>query len=131
MMLKQEVLHLLGVYFQCVNQEWREGYKVQTSNTGRYVSDPVLSRVVVVSISGAYNDFQVRSKLTSLDNIVPPNHGFMVSSTSMRNVWLSMEHRAILWCNRLVVQVSHTLLSLIDSKTGHPFPDTQKRLATV
>ncbi|KAI9085663.1 hypothetical protein K1719_032506 [Acacia pycnantha] len=114
MMLEQEVLHLLGVYFQCVNQEWREGYKVQTSNTGRYVSDPVLSCVVVVSISGAYNDFQIHGR-----------------STSMRNVWLSMEHQAILWCNQLVVQVSHTLLSLIDSKTGHPFPDTQKRLATV
>lgn len=42
-----------------MNQEWREGYKVQTSNTGRYVSDPVLSHVVVVSVSGAYNDYQV------------------------------------------------------------------------
>lgn len=98
---------------------------------------------------------QVRSKLTSLDNIVPPTHGFMISSTAMKNVWLSMEHQAILWCNQLVVQVSrfilvksiylvllyvvliiyiliqvsHTLLSLIDSRTGQPLPDTQKRLA--
>lgn len=118
----------LGHYFARVNSEWIEGYKVQTTNTGRYVSDPVLSHVVVVSISGAYNDYQVRSKLTSLDNIVPPTHGFMISSTAMKNVWLSMEHQAILWCNQLVVQVSHTLLSLIDSRTGQPFPDTQKRL---
>ncbi|KAK7338423.1 hypothetical protein VNO77_19032 [Canavalia gladiata] len=119
----------LGHYFAHVNSEWREGYKVQTTNTGHYVSDPLLSHVVVVSISGAYNDYQVRSKLTSLDNIVPPTHGFMISSTAMKNVWLSMEHQAILWCNQLVVQVSHTLLSLIDSRTGQPFPDTQKRLA--
>ncbi|XP_061336621.1 GPI inositol-deacylase isoform X1 [Gastrolobium bilobum] len=119
----------LGQYFARVNSEWSEGYKVQTTNTGRYVSDPVLSHVVVVSISGAYNDYQVRSKLTSLDNIVPPTHGFMISSTAMKNVWLSMEHQAILWCNQLVVQVSHTLLSLIDARTGQPFPDTQKRLA--
>ena len=49
---------------------------------------------------------QVRSKLTSPDNIVPPTHGFMISSTAMKNVWLSMEHQAILWCNQLVVQVS-------------------------
>lgn len=53
---------------------------------------------------------QVRSKLTSLDDIVPPTHGFMISSTSMNNVWLSMEHQAILWCNQLVVQVSRFLL---------------------
>jgi len=33
----------------------------------------------------------------------------MISSTAMKNVWLSMEHQAILWCNQLVVQVSWSL----------------------
>nr|XP_027186180.1 uncharacterized protein LOC101492958 [Cicer arietinum] len=119
----------LGHYFARVNSKWREGYEVQTTNTGRYVSGPVLSDVVVVSISGAYTDYQVRSTLASLDNIVPPTHGFMISSTGMNNVWLSMEHQAILWCNQLVAQVSHTLLSLIDAITGQPFSDSPKRLA--
>ncbi|KAK9271415.1 hypothetical protein L1049_027005 [Liquidambar formosana] len=119
----------LGHYFAHVNQEWIKGYEVQTSRSGHYVSDAVLSHVVVVSISGGINDYQVRSKLESLDGIVPSTHGFMISSTGMRNVWLSMEHQAILWCNQLVVQVSHTLLSLIDTKTGQPFPSTRKRLA--
>ncbi|KAE8718479.1 hypothetical protein F3Y22_tig00110013pilonHSYRG00322 [Hibiscus syriacus] len=72
---------------------------------------------------------KVRSRLESLDGIVPSTHGFMISSTSMKNVWLSMEHQTILWCNQLVVQMSHTLLSLVDSRTGRPFPETQKRLA--
>lgn len=119
----------LGHYFSQVNEEWRKGYEVQTTQTGHYVSDPLLSRVVVVSISGGYNDYQVRTKLESLDGIVPPTNGFLISSTGMKNVWLSMEHQAILWCNQLVVQVSHTLLSLIDSKTGQPFPEANKRLA--
>ncbi|KAL4386880.1 hypothetical protein GQ457_09G009030 [Hibiscus cannabinus] len=119
----------LGDYYESINQEWQKGYEVQTTRTGRYVSGPKLSNVVVVSISGGYNDYQVRSKLESLDGIVPPTHGFMISSTSMKNVWLSMEHQTILWCNQLVVQVSHTLLSLLDSTTGQPFPETQKRLA--
>ncbi|MBA0663916.1 hypothetical protein Goklo_003996, partial [Gossypium klotzschianum] len=119
----------LGDYYKSINQEWRKGYEVQTTRTGRYVSGPKLSNVVVVSVSGGFNDYQVRSKLESLDGIVPPTHGFMISSTSMKNVWLSMEHQTILWCNQLVVQVSHTLLSLVDSRTGQPFPDTQKRLS--
>ncbi|BAA95706.2 unnamed protein product [Arabidopsis thaliana] len=118
----------LGHYFAQVNREWKKGYEVQTSPGGNYVSDPLLSGVVVVSISGGYNDYQVRSKLESLDGIVPSSHGFMISSTSMTNVWLSMEHQAILWCNQLVVQVSHTLLSMVDSKTNQPFSDTDKRL---
>ncbi|XP_022750511.1 uncharacterized protein LOC111299544 isoform X2 [Durio zibethinus] len=119
----------LGHYYESINQEWRKGYEVQTTRTGHYVSDSKLSHVVVVSISGGYNDYQVRTKLESLDGIVPSSHGFMISSTSMKNVWLSMEHQAILWCNQIVVQVSHTLLSLVDSRSGQPFPDTQKRLA--
>ncbi|XP_050234026.1 uncharacterized protein LOC126682404 isoform X2 [Mercurialis annua] len=119
----------LGQYFAHVNQEWKKRYEVQTTRTGQYMSDPLFSHVVVVSISGGYNDYQVRSKLETLDDIVPSTHGFMISSTGMRNVWLSMEHQAILWCNQLVVQVSHTLLTLIDSRTGQPYPDTQKRLA--
>ncbi|GKV07874.1 hypothetical protein SLEP1_g19583 [Rubroshorea leprosula] len=119
----------LGRYYESINEEWRKGYEVQTSRTGHYVSSLALSHVVVVSVSGGYNDYQVWSKLESLDGIVPPTHGFMISSTGMKNVWLSMEHQAILWCNQLVVQVSHTLLSLIDSRTGQPFIDTQQRLA--
>ncbi|KAG5527122.1 hypothetical protein RHGRI_028142 [Rhododendron griersonianum] len=108
----------LGHYYARVNEEWRKGYEVQTSRTGRYASDPPLSRIVVVSISGGIHDYQVRTKLESLDGIVPPSHGFLISSTAMKNVWLSMEH-----------QVSHTLLSLMDPETGQPFSDTQKRLS--
>ncbi|KAM2858372.1 hypothetical protein COP2_023920 [Malus domestica] len=119
----------LGHYFEQVNDEWRKGYEVQTTRAGHHVSGPVLSHVVVISISGSYNDYQVRSKSESLDGIVPPTHGFVISSTGMRNVWLSMEHQAILWCNQLVIQVAHTLLSLVDSGTGQPFSDTRIRMA--
>ncbi|KAL3526141.1 hypothetical protein ACH5RR_014513 [Cinchona calisaya] len=118
----------LGHYYASVNNEWREGYMDQTSQSRHYPSVPVLSRIVVVSISGGYNDYQVRSKLQSLDGIVPPTHGFTISSTGMKNVWLSMEHQVILWCNQLVVQVSHTLLSLIDPERGQPVSDVHKRL---
>ena len=48
----------LGHYYESINQEWRKGYEAQTTRTGHYVSGPKLSRVVVVSISGGYNDYQ-------------------------------------------------------------------------
>ncbi|KNA13999.1 hypothetical protein SOVF_111530 isoform B [Spinacia oleracea] len=119
----------LGYYYTSINQKWKEGYQIQGPHAQSYASQPMLSHVVVISISGGINDYQVRSKLETLDGIVPPTHGFMISSTEMRNVWLSMEHQAILWCNQLVVQVSHTLLSLVDPDTRNPFTDRQKRLA--
>ncbi|KAK9699896.1 hypothetical protein RND81_08G202300 [Saponaria officinalis] len=117
----------LGYYYASVNQRWREGYKMQVP-TQNHISHSMLSDVVVISISGGINDYQVRSKLETLNGIVPPTHGFMVSSMEMKNVWLSMGHQAILWCNELVTQVSHTLLSLVDPETGHPFSDRKRRL---
>lgn len=42
----------LGRYFTRVNQEWRKGYEVQITRSGYFASDPLLSHVVVVSISG-------------------------------------------------------------------------------
>ncbi|KAK8962790.1 hypothetical protein KSP40_PGU006200 [Platanthera guangdongensis] len=69
----------------------------------------------------------VRSKLTSLDGIVPATNGFMICSSSMKNVWRSLEHQTILWCNQLVVQISHTLLTLINPENGQPFTSLQKR----
>lgn len=118
----------LGQLYSHVNREWRNGYKAETTHTGLFVSAPTLSRVIVVSIFGGINDYQVRAKLASLDGIVPSTHGFLIGSSGMKNVWLSTEHQCILWCNQLVVQVSHTLLSVINSETGQPFASTQKRL---
>ncbi|KAJ0988206.1 hypothetical protein J5N97_006562 [Dioscorea zingiberensis] len=118
----------LGQFFSQVNEGWRKGYEAITTHDGRLVSAPSLSRVVVVSISGGIHDYQVRSKLASLDGIVPSSHGFMIGSSGMKNVWLSMEHQTILWCNQLVVQLSHTLLNLVNPETGQPFPSIKKRL---
>lgn len=119
----------LGHFFSRVNKAWQSGYQIQRTRLGHWISDPMLSNVVVVSISGGIRDYQVRSKLTSLEGIVPSTHGLTIGATGMRNVWLSMEHQSILWCNQLVVQVSHAMLHLIDQSTGQPFSSTQKRLA--
>lgn len=58
-----------GHYFRHVNREWRKGYEVQTTAAGHYLSGPALSNVVVISISGGYNDYQV-SMLTHVLNTI-------------------------------------------------------------
>lgn len=118
----------LGHYFSQVNHEWKQGFRAQASHAGHAFHDSKLSHVLVISVSGGFYDYQVRSKLASLDGIVPSTNGFMVSSSSMKNVWRSMEHQTILWCNQLVIQLSHTLLTLINSENGQPFTSSEKRL---
>ncbi|WOK95247.1 GPI inositol-deacylase isoform X1 [Canna indica] len=118
----------LGHYFSQVNAKWRKGYEIQTNNAGHIISGPKLSHVVIISIAGGIYDYQVRSKLASLDGIVPSTNGFTIGSSGMKNVWLSMEHQSILWCNQLVVQVSHALLSIINTETGQPYPSVAQRI---
>ncbi|MCO5581420.1 hypothetical protein L7F22_035304 [Adiantum nelumboides] len=121
----------LGYYFSRVNRAWRKGYASSKRPGWRgSTSTLTLSHVVVVSILGGSRDYQVRSKMASLDGLVPPTHGLTIETPGMLNVWLGMEHQSILWCNQLVVQVSHTLLQLIDKKSGQPFSNPSKRLAT-
>lgn len=121
----------LGYYFSRVNRAWRNGYN-PSKRPGRRssISSLSLSHVVVVSIIGGSRDYQVRSKMASLDGIVPSTHGLTIGAPGMLNVWLGMEHQSILWCNQLVVQVSHTLLQIIDRKSGQPFLSPSKKLAT-
>ncbi|KAG6557641.1 hypothetical protein Mapa_000922 [Marchantia paleacea] len=120
----------LGHFFTRVNDAWRKGYETPRTRTGRKRNaEPLLSRVVVVSVFGGTQDYQVRSRFASLEGIVPPTHGLTIGAPGMLNVWLSMEHQSILWCNQLAVQVAHTLLQLVDKKTGQPFDHPQMRLA--
>jgi hypothetical protein len=43
--------------------------------------------------------------MASLDGIVPSTNGMTIGSAGMVNVFMSMEHQAILWCNEFVVKV--------------------------
>lgn len=120
----------LGYYFSRVNRAWRIGYNPSRSRHRQRKSNsmPNLSQVVVVSIMGGPRDYQVRSKMASLDGIIPSTHGLTIGAPGMVNVWLGMEHQSILWCNQVVVQVSHTLLLAIDRRSGQPFSSPSKRL---
>lgn len=123
-----EVQPSFGRFFSKVNDAWIQGFKsVQTS--GGHWSKPPLSDVVVVSIAGGARDYQVRSRMASLDGIVPPTNGLTIGAAGMVNVFLSTDHQSILWCNQLVMQVSHTLLQLIDEKTGQQMTSPHARMA--
>uniref|UniRef100_A0A7I4AUK2 GPI inositol-deacylase n=1 Tax=Physcomitrium patens TaxID=3218 RepID=A0A7I4AUK2_PHYPA len=112
-----------GNFFSRVNNAWIRGYESAKE------SEAPLSKTVVVSITGGAHDYQVRSRMSSLDGIVPPTHGLTVATSGMVKIWMSMEHQSILWCNQMVVQVGHTLLQLIDRRTGQQYTSPHVRLA--
>ncbi len=71
-------------FYATVNSFWQEEFSKEHSS---------LSDVVIISIAGGNRDTLVRSDLTSLASVVPPSHGLTVISTSIPNVWLSIDHQ--------------------------------------
>ncbi|CAG8453307.1 11184_t:CDS:10 [Funneliformis mosseae] len=95
-----------------INEFWRNGYS-QSATSANSLAD-----VTLISIAGGNLDTIVCSDSANINSLVPASHGFTVFTTSIPNVWTSMDHQAILWCKQLVKVVATSLLSIVDIR--HP-----------
>ena len=91
-----------------VNEYWRHAYSQQWAN-----NNP-LWHVTLVSIAGGGLDTIVPSDYASLESLVPETHGFTVFTTTIPNVWTSMDHQAILWCDQFRKAISRALYDVVD-----------------
>ncbi|GKC63293.1 putative GPI inositol-deacylase PGAP1-like, alpha/beta hydrolase fold protein [Tanacetum coccineum] len=101
---------------------WHAMFGVTGSNNDLNVlsyyqlSDDVIDDIALVAL------FEVRSKLESIDGIVPSTHGECVDVRGASDVIPDLLTE---------FQVSHTLLSLVDPETGHPISGLRKTLAAL
>lgn len=106
--------------YDTVNTYWREAY-AQKEN------DNPLQNVTLVSIAGGGLDTVVPSDYASIESIVPETHGFTVFTTTMSNVWTSMDHQAILWCDQFRKAITRALYDVIDAnRASQTKPRTER-----
>ena len=67
-----------------------------------------LSHVTLASIGGGLRDVQVRAGLTN-DTHADLN----IVSSAVPGVWVSTDHRCIVWCKQLVLQLNRALFDMI------------------
>lgn len=91
-----------------INDYWRQAYSQQWAN-----NNP-LWHVTLISIAGGGLDTVVPSDYASTESLVPETHGFTVFTSSVPNVWTSMDHQAILWCDQFRKVVVRSLYEVID-----------------
>lgn len=94
--------------YKQINDYWREAYSQKWAN-----NNP-LWHVTLVSIAGGGLDTVVPSDYASLESLVPETHGFTVFTSSVPNVWTSMDHQAILWCDQFRKVVVRSLYDVVD-----------------
>lgn len=94
--------------YQTVNEFWRHAY------SQKWASDNPLWHVTLVSIAGGGNDTVVPSDYASISSLVPETHGFTVFTSTIPQVWTSMDHLAITWCDSFRRVVARSLYDIID-----------------
>ncbi|KAK0645546.1 PGAP1-like protein-domain-containing protein [Cercophora newfieldiana] len=94
--------------YQDINSYWRHAYSQQWAN-----NNP-LWHVTLVSIAGGGLDTVVPSDYASVESLVPDTHGFTAFTTTVPNVWTSMDHQAILWCDQFRKVLSRAIYDVVD-----------------
>ncbi|KAK4165194.1 GPI inositol-deacylase [Cladorrhinum sp. PSN259] len=94
--------------YKDINDYWRRAYSQQWAN-----NNP-LWHVTLVSIAGGGLDTVVPSDYASVESLVPDTHGFTVFTSTIPNVWTSMDHQAILWCDQFRKVITRTIFDLVD-----------------
>lgn len=108
-------------FYSKVNEHWRLHCD----------SDVELQQTVLVSIAGGLRDTQVHASLSNLDSIIPCKNHISAISTSMPDVWLSLDHTACTWCNQLVSVIAAALAGLIDPQTRQVQESLDARFANL
>lgn len=107
--------------YQHINDYWRKAYLAKWAN-----NNP-LWHVTLISIAGGGLDTVVPSDYASISSLVPETHGFTVFTTSIPNVWLGVDHLAILWCEQLSNVVAKALVDVVDvRRAGQTKPRAER-----
>ncbi|KAJ3111525.1 GPI inositol deacylase [Physocladia obscura] len=94
--------------YETVNRIWASRF------TDNVVSSD-FRNLMVVSIAGGDRDAMIPSAFAEIDSFIPKSHGFSSYSTSIPDVWVSADHRCILWCNQLVHVLVKGLYNLFET----------------
>jgi GPI inositol-deacylase len=98
---------IVSLYSQ-VNDYWRESYMQ------KWASNNPLHHTTLISIAGGGRDTTVPSDYTSISSLVPESHGFTVFTSSIPNVWTSMDHLAITWADQVRKVIIRSLYEVVD-----------------
>ena len=91
-----------------INNFWSRSFSEKWAN-----NNP-LWHTTLVSIAGGGLDGVVPSDYASISSLVPDTHGFTVYTSSIPDVWLGVDHLAILWCDQLMKVVARAMLDIVD-----------------
>ena len=97
--------HDMLKYYSQINAIW---------NSLNQTEQKSMRHIVFVSIGGGNRDIQVQSSITPFGDSFLSSQSFSVIASAVPRVWLSTDHRCIVWCKQLVLAVTRALIDMVD-----------------
>ena len=73
-----------------------------------------MMHLVIASIGGGNRDVQVHSNLIPFGDSYLASQSFSVIASAVPKVWLSTDHRCIVWCKQLILAIIRALIDMVD-----------------
>lgn len=120
---------ILRIYSE-IDDFWRSAFKSEG------VPEPLhklawkrLENVSLISITGGLSDNTLPADYTRTDGLIPSDHSFTVFTTGIPDVYTTIDHLAIVWCDQLRKKLAQVLLEISVSSNDCTLP-LPKRMET-
>jgi pimeloyl-ACP methyl ester carboxylesterase len=111
--------HLERIYAD-TNEFWRASFAAAPN---------LLAEVSILSIAGGTSDSMIDSDTTHLDGIAPQTNCLSVFTTTVPELYSTVDHLAIMWCDQLRNRVAQALLDVVAVSNPSRTKSVQERLA--
>ncbi|CAH6722435.1 GPI inositol-deacylase [[Candida] jaroonii] len=113
--------------YQSINEFWKLGYSDNEDSISKEAQKR-LKDVSLFSITGGLLDNILPADYTTVENLVPKTNGFTVFTSGIEDVWTSIDHLAIVWCDQLRTVISNMLLDMIDPSVEEKVKPLNERM---
>ncbi|XP_028397184.1 GPI inositol-deacylase-like [Dendronephthya gigantea] len=104
----------LGLFYTTVNKLWK--------------NNPKFANMSVISLAGGARDILVPARHCLSPHNVHMNLQYSAVTTSIPNVWITIDHQALCWCKQLILVINRALFALIDEKHSRIATDRKKQV---
>ncbi|ODQ67667.1 PGAP1-domain-containing protein [Nadsonia fulvescens var. elongata DSM 6958] len=112
---------LVSVYDN-VNRYWKNSFANVIKN-----QNPLAS-LSIISLAGGNLDYMIPSEYSVISPVIPATNGLTVFTTTIPNVWRSIDHQSIIWCDELRKVLIRTLFEVVDIRANSKLKPVTKRM---
>ncbi|KAJ1900593.1 GPI inositol deacylase [Kickxella alabastrina] len=103
-----------------INRFWRHGFQNGT-----------LDNVSLVSIAGGNLDSMINSDYTYVGDLAPAHNSLSVLASGIEDVWLSLDHQCILWCEQMAKKFAAVMVQIMDARRSSQILPLDERMAVM